>query len=211
MTTPTASRWRIALDTKVLDDLAKGNLVASIDKLSKQSNLMSIPAIAACVAALVTKAATLKASNEAVDLDEKKLKTDVQARDASRTGLDTELVSLKALVGNHATSAADVTGMGFQLIDTTASRTKPDAPVAIAKPGKQPGKARAAVAGKIRGRFVAEMALDPAAGPWTSLPGNGKERKLSGFASGTKVAVRFAQVRYGLQSDWSVPVIVNIP
>ena len=48
-------------------------------------------------------------------------------------------------------------------------------------------------------------------GVWTSLPGNGKQRKLSGYASGTQLWVQFAQVRYGLQSPWSTPVLVTIP
>lgn len=63
-----------------------------------------------------------------------------------------------------------------------------------------------------RGKYVAEMTTDPAgAGPWTSLPGTGIERKLSGYASGTKLWVRFAAVKYGLQSAWSTPVLVTIP
>jgi hypothetical protein len=45
---------------------------------------------------------------------------------------------------------------------------------------------------------------------WTELPGRGKERKLSG-PTGTKVWVRMAAIRYGLQSDWSVPVLVILP
>ena len=63
-----------------------------------------------------------------------------------------------------------------------------------------------------KGRFVAEMSLD-AGGPstWSSLPGTGKSRALSGYASGTKVWVRFAAVRYGMQSDWCTPVLVTIP
>ena len=210
MTIQGVSRWRAALDTKAMDDLAKGNLATTIGKMSQTSTLIAIPAIAACVAAITTKAAALKTSNEAVDLDEKKLKTDITARDTARVALDTELVSLKSLVVNHATSAGDVTGMGFQLIDNTVSRLKPDAPTVIVKPGKQHGKARVAVAGKVRGHFVAEMASAPN-GPYSSLPGNGKERKLSGLASGTKLWVHFAQVRYGLQSDWSTPALVTIP
>ncbi len=48
-------------------------------------------------------------------------------------------------------------------------------------------------------------------GPWTALPGTGKSRKLLGYASGTKLWVRFAAVRRGLQSAWSTPVLVTIP
>ena len=63
------------------------------------------------------------------------------------------------------------------------------------------------------GSFAAQMALDPLGQTpnWIELPGRGKARKLSGFASGTKIWVRFAAVRFGMQSDWSVPVLVTIP
>jgi hypothetical protein len=76
-----------------------------------------------------------------------------------------------------------------------ASRTRPDPPVAlIVKIGKVHGKARVSVqeTGTSRGSYAAEMSLDPT-GVWSSLPGSGKERKLTGFASGTKIWVRFAQ------------------
>jgi hypothetical protein len=74
------------------------------------------------------------------------------------------------------------------------------------------GKARVSVqtTGTSHGRYVAESSPDPI-GTWTSLPGTGKERKLSGFASGAKLWVHFAQVRDGLQSDWSAPVLVCFP
>jgi hypothetical protein len=110
-------------------------------------------------------------------------------------------LELKSLVLSNATSEADITGMGFALLgSTTASRTKPDAPAAlIVVYSKVHGKARVSVQ-TTRGHFVAESSPDPI-GIWTSLPGNGKERKLSGYASGARLWVHFAQVRYGLQSD----------
>jgi hypothetical protein len=212
MTTKTIPRWHIALDTKALDDLARGNLAASIQKVAQQSALIQLPEISASVTSLGKKAVTLKAFGEAVASDEKQLKTDITAREAARSALDVELVTLKSLVVRDAKSEGDVTGMGFSLLSTTTSRAKPDAPVIVQKPGKQHGKTRVAVAGKIRGRFVAESSPDPIATPaaWASLPGNGKERILTG-ATGTKLWVRFAQVRYGLQSDWSTPLLVTIP
>ena len=75
------------------------------------------------------------------------------------------------------------------------------------------GKARVAVEGKGHlGSFVAQVSTDPI-GPatWTALPGNGKSRDLAGYASGTKLWVQFAQVRWGLQGPWSAPVMVIIP
>jgi hypothetical protein len=62
------------------------------------------------------------------------------------------------------------------------------------------------------GNFVAQVSTDPI-GPatWQPLPGNGKQRTLSGYATGTKLWVQFAQVRWGLQGPWSVPVLVTIP
>ena len=56
------------------------------------------------------------------------------------------------------------------------------------------------------------MSTDPiGTGTWSPLPGTGKQRKLAGYASGTKLWVHFATVRYGMQSAWSVPVLVTIP
>ncbi len=56
------------------------------------------------------------------------------------------------------------------------------------------------------------MSPDPVGtGTWGPLPGVGKERKLSGYPSGTKLWVQLAQIRWGLQGPWSVPVCVTIP
>jgi len=42
------------------------------------------------------------------------------------------------------------------------------------------------------------------------MPGAGKQRKLSGYASGTRLWVRFAAVKYGQQSAWSTPVMLTM-
>jgi hypothetical protein len=58
-------------------------------------------------------------------------------------------------------------------------------------------------------RFVAPSSLDGI----NYLPlgvTHGKTRAVTG-PSGTKVWVRFARVRGGLQSAWSVPILVTIP
>jgi hypothetical protein len=56
------------------------------------------------------------------------------------------------------------------------------------------------------------MSTDPiGAATWQTLPGTGKQRRLSGYASGTRLWVRFAAVRYGVQGPWCNPVLVTIP
>jgi hypothetical protein len=201
------------MDNRTMNDAAAGNLVAGIAKVAPNGALMQIPSIATSFAALVKKAQALSTSVSAVAADEKQLQLDITARDQSRTALHVELGTYGALVGNFATSEADITGMGLQLLPAvTSTRTVPDAPASLrVKIGKAHGKARVAVEGGPRGRFVAEYTLDPTgAGPWVSLPGNGKERKLA-FPTGTKVWVHFAQVRYGMQSPWSTAVLVTMP
>jgi hypothetical protein len=206
-------RQRITLSAGALTDLDRANILAGIVKGAAQSTLMQNPAIAASVDALTKKGAALVNDSNLAAAAEQQLKATATQRDSSRGAFDMELLSLKGLVENNATKPSDVTDMGFSLFQSAkASRTPPDPPAAlIVKIGKVHGKARVSVQGG-RGSYVAEMTTDPAAaGPWTSLTGSGKERKLSGYASGTKIWVRFAAVRYGLQSAWSTPVLVTIP
>ena len=129
MPTKPMSRWRVALNTKMLDDLQKESLGATIVKMGPQSALIGIPAVAASVAAIKTKTAALKAGNDAVDADEKQLKADIAIRDTARLAMDTELVTLKSLVVNNATQASDITGLGFSVLDVAQSTAQPDLPV----------------------------------------------------------------------------------
>ncbi len=185
-----------------------------MEKVAPQSALMKVPSIAASYASVVTKSTALGGLVAAVAADDKQLKADTAARNGAHSALLLELVGLKALVLSNATTEADITAMGFKVLDLSAtSRTQPPAPASLlVYLGKVQGKARVVVQGATRGHFAAQVSPDPVtATSWASLPGNGKERKLSGYPSGTKLWVRFAQVRYGLQSDWSVPVLVTIP
>jgi len=43
------------------------------------------------------------------------------------------------------------------------------------------------------------------------LPDSGNQRELSGYASGTRLWVRFAAVNYGQQSALTTRAIVTIP
>jgi hypothetical protein len=210
------SRWRIVLDTRLLNAAATGNLVGGIEKVAASSALMAVPTIAASYAALVKKNTALTGLVAAVVADDKQLKADITARDLALSAVILELLGLKSLVVSNATSAADITAMGFALLNSTqAARTQPDPPAALLVTlGKAHGKARVTVAGAApSGHYVAQIAADPVAPTttWSDLPGNGKQRKLSGYATGTKLWVRFAQVRWGLQSDWSTPVLLTIP
>lgn len=209
------SRFRAALNIHLLTDAQRESTLAGIQKVAPQSPLMQLPAVAASYAALGTKGTTLATNVTAAASSEAAFKGAVATRDVSRDVFDLELDTLKTLAENNATSEADLTSMGFvPLSTTTSTRTVPDAPQALViKPGKIHGKARVAVQGRgWLGNFVAQVSTDPI-GPntWTSLPGNGKQRTLSGYATGTKLWVQFAQVRWGLQSAWCVPVLVTIP
>jgi hypothetical protein len=211
----TLSRWRIALNTRLMDDVGRANLLAGVEKMAPQSVLLQIPAIAASYAALQAKGAKLATDSSATAqalVAYKGMETTVVA---SRLAFDKEAHALKTLVQTNAASAGDVTGMGFTLLTMlAASRAQPDPPGALlVYVGKAHGKARVVVAGKgYLGTFVAEVSPDPV-GPttWSALPGTGKQRKLSGYASGTKLWVRFAALRFGMLSAWSTPVLVTIP
>jgi len=215
MGTPAKSKWRAALNTHLLDDLERANLLAGIIKVASQSTLIQDPSIAASVAALTAKGATNTANVAVSAALDAQLRASLTERGASRAAFDLEIVVLKALVENRATSSADVTGMGFPLfVLAKASKTQPDAPAAlVVMTGKVHGKARVAVQGKgYLGHFAAEASLKPVApSAWSTLPGTGKQRNLSGYASGTKVWVRFAAIKFGMQSAWSVPSLVTIP
>ena len=209
------SRWRAALNISLLSDLQRENLVASIQKVAPQSPLMQIPAVAASYTALGTKGATLATNVAVAAASETQARNTAAVRDTSREVFNLELDTLKTLAENNSTSAADLTGMGFVLLTVTKStRTPPSAPAAVlTKIAKEHGKARVAVQGKGHlGNFVAQVSTDPI-GPatWAPLPGNGKQRTLTGYPTGTKLWVQFAQVRWGLQGPWSVPVLVTIP
>jgi hypothetical protein len=215
MNTQGSPRWRVVLSARLLDDAARAGLLAGIQEMAPQSALTKVATVAASVDALAKKGAALTANVTAAVAAEKQYKATLAQRDESRDAFDKELLALKAAVESVATSESDVKGMGFTpLTFTKASPTQPEPPVGLmVKVGKAHGKARVVVAGAApSARFVAEVSPDPAGqGTWSSLPGTGRERKLSGYASGMKLWVRFAAVRYGLQSDWCTPVLVTIP
>jgi hypothetical protein len=209
------SRFRAALNIKLLNDAKRAAALAAIHQVAPTSPLMQIPTIAASYAALTTKGATFTTSVATATATDQQAKVSAGARDVARLALDLELTNYTTLGENNATSEADLIALGLvPLVVTKSAKTMPDAPAAVAvRPAKDHGKARAFVEGKgYLGTFLAQVSTDPI-GPttWTSLPGTGKSRNLSGYASGTKLWVQFAQVRWGLQGPWSTPVLVTIP
>jgi hypothetical protein len=213
MPTPVIARWRAALNISLLTDASRGTLLASILEVAPKSALMSNTAVGAAYADLTAKGAALatRIAGAAAAQQQARLSVDLLA--TSRSAYDLSLLALAGLVEANAASAEDLTGMGFPLFSLTKpSRTRPDPPVGalLVTTGRSHGKARVTVPRVGNGtRFVAEVSSDPV-GIWSSLPGNGRQRKLSG-ATGTRLWVRFATVRFGMQSDWSTPVLVTLP
>jgi hypothetical protein len=215
MTTPSMTKWRIALHLAKMTNAEVENTASAIQTVSATSPLAKTPSISVSLAALITKAATLGTASANVASLEKQIKAAIALLGSSRSACELELTTLKSLVENYAEADTDVTGMGFTLLDVVrAAKTVPDAPAAlIVKIGKAHGKARVAVQGKgPLGVFVAQAAFDPlgATPAWFNLPGSGKQRSLV-YPTGTKIWVQFAQTRWGLQGPWSTPVLVTMP
>lgn len=212
MSAKTTSRWRAALSTHLFTDAVRGTTLAGIQKVGPQSPLIQIPSVAASFAALASKGAALATKVDEVAANEQQLVQSMTERDSARLVFDLELITLKTLTENNAKSGADLTGMGFSIFSAVkASQTLPDPPWAlVVKHGRAHGKASVSVpADGHRYHYAAEATTDPV-GVWWSLPGNGRQRKLAG-PTGTRVWVRFATVRFGMQSAWSVPVLVTFP
>ena len=215
MTAKTTLRWRAALSTHLFTDAVRGTTLAGIQKVAPQSLLIQIPSVAASFAALTSKGAALATKVSEVAANEQQLALSMTERDSARLVFDLELITLKTLTENNAKSGADLTGMGFSIFAAVkASQTPPDPPWGlVVKHGRAHGKASVSVpADGHRYHYAAEATTDPegTAGTWSSLPGNGRQRKLAG-PTGTRLWVRFATVRFGMQSAWSVPVLVTLP
>lgn len=205
-------RWRAALAIHLLDDDVRQSTLAGIEKVAPQGSLIQVPSIAASYGALQAKGKAFADSVATAAAHEALYKASLGAANDARLAVDLELRTYKTLVENNAAVGADLTSMGLAISNAAhASRTPPDPPPSLlVKTGTARGKARVVVDAKgYQGRFVAE--LSPDGTTWSPLPGTGKQRRLSGYPSGTQLWVRFAAVRFGMQSDWCTPVLVIIP
>jgi hypothetical protein len=197
------------------NEKAREDLVNAILKLAPQSALFTQnPPIQNQVQLVGSTFTTYKTARAASAASATQHKNDVAAEDQARVTNDRALLVLKHMTEDAAVTLDDIQSMAFEAY---AGRPPPPSMVAplvdVILGRKGSGRARPSVheTGGTRHRYVAEMSPDPiTATSWSSLPGTGKSRKLSG-KSGTSVWVRFAMLHGQQQGDWSSPVLVTFP
>jgi hypothetical protein len=208
----------VALNIANLSDKAREDLVNSIVKMAPESALYKGSTLVQnAVAQLNASHGVYKTAGSKAAATAAQLKDDNADAESARKTNDKDLIMLKGLVENTATSEGDITGIALK----SSARRGRGALLSLVPPEaidiELPKTARgylwvAAHEGKdSRGKYVAQVSPDPATPTtWENIPGFGKQRKLSG-PSGTRLWVRFARVRGQSQSDWSAPVLVTIP
>ncbi len=211
-------RFHAILDFSGFDDTNRHQLSVGIEAGAATSALVAAnPAMQTSVAAMTKKDAALTAATAVVVTDKQKLRADIAAETEARSALDNEIRTFVILAESYATSPTDLQGVALVYrAPTPVTKVPPPAPTTINTifPKVGHGKATASVyeVGPTRLHYVAQWSPDPF-GPttWAQLGvGQGKTRVVTG-ASGTRIWVRFAQVRGQLQSDWSVPVLITLP
>jgi hypothetical protein len=209
-------RYLTAFQLSTLNDNQIHSLAGDIALAAKTSSLVQAsPAMQTCVAAIATTDAALATANQTVADDHAKLRIDLASEAVDRSAVLGELRTYTTLVGNGARSPADVHGAGFPPPPPRPPRnTPPTVPVLIDNKPPRTGHGRTTVSvGDLdaeKRQFIAQQSVDGGA-TWTQLGvGHGKTRVVTG-PSGAKVMVRFAMVRSGLVSDWSVALTVTIP
>jgi len=214
----TLSHLHAALNFTELTDADRQSILSGIQQVAPTSSLYAgNAALQACFTSLVKQGGALMTSSATVAADKKKLSADAASHVATRTGFDQELRLYAAVAESAATSATDLEGLGLKpRSSSSSSKSSPPAvpssiAVHLAKRHGAATRVSAQYAGTGRPHFVAESSPDPVtATSFTALPGAGRSRSLTG-ASGTRVWVRFASVRGGMQSDWCTPVLVTLP
>jgi hypothetical protein len=210
--------FRVLLDLHALDadEKVRADVVGALLKQAPQSQLYkNNPTIQAELANLSTTYDTFTQSGTKAAASKAQHVLDIAAHDDARVANNKSINMLRRLSENGATSLKDLQEMAF-----VGYQGRPPAPpieppdVVMPKLGKKgSGKAEAVVqeTGRTRQRYAAQWSPDPITPTsWEGLPGYGKSRKLSG-KSGTSVWVRFALIRSGKQSEWSVPILITYP
>jgi hypothetical protein len=157
---------------------------------------------------------TYKTARAASAVSATQHKTDVAAEAQARIANDRAIMTLCHMTEDAAVTLDDIKSMAFaayQGCPPAPTMTGPLVDVILGRKGS--GRARPTVheTGGTRHRYAAEMSPDPVtATSWSTLPGTGKSRKLTG-KSGTSVWVRFAVLHGQTQGDWSAPVLVTPP
>jgi hypothetical protein len=211
-------RFLPTLDFASMTDAETHDLVVAINTAAPNCAIVQgCQPLKDCVSAMVTKDATLTSSIALVAADRAKLAKDLGTEAEDRSDLHGEIRNYLMLFVNLAKSPADlVSGALKPRAPRPPKNTPPTVPdqLDVTAPKKGHGRAKVSVheTGTTKHQYVAEQSPDPI-GPTTWSPlgvGHGKTRIVTG-TSGTKVWVRFAMVRGGMVSDWSTPVLVNIP
>ncbi len=209
-------RFAPALELSTASDPGLHTIAGDITLAAKTSALVAgSPAMQASVAAIATKDAALTADNHTVADDQAKLRIDTASEAVSRSALVAEIRTFATLVTGVAKSYADVHVAGLPPGGPRPARnTPPTVPLIINNKPPRTGHGKTTVSvGDLdadKRDFAAQQSVDGGT-TWTQLGvGHGKTRVVTG-PSGTKVMVRFAMVRSGLMSDWSVPITVTIP
>ena len=213
------NEFHVLLDLKALnaDDTAREQLCTSIAKLAPQSPLYSDPVVQAAVTNMGKTFTTLVTARQTAAQSAKQHALDVAAASDAEAANNKSLVLLRALAENAATRESDLTSMAF-----TAYTGRPPPPpllppeqIDVVQGKKGTGKARATVheLGITRRRYAARTTTSYPITPnsvFDVVPGNGKQRKLSG-QPGSTVWIQFALVHGGQQSDWSAAVPMAFP
>ncbi len=212
-------QFHVLLDINALnaDDTARDALIAAILKLAPQSPLFTDPAVQSAVTQLQKTHGTFTTARQAEAQSASQHALDTSAALDAQAADNKSLVLLRTLAQNGAKSESDLTSLGF-----TAYTGRPPPPplvppevIDVKQGRKGSGKASATVRelGKTRRSYAARSTASlpvAATSTFDSLPGKGKQRKLTG-QPGTTVWVQFALVHGGQQSDWSAPVPVTFP
>jgi len=209
-------RFPPALELSATNDVGLHALASDIALAAKTSGLVAAsPAMQASVAAIATMDAALDTDNQLVADDRAKLRIDIASEAVARTALVAGIRTYATLVAGDAKSYADVHAAGLPPLGPRQPRnTPPTIPMIIDNKPPKTGHGKTTVSvgdlGADKRQFVAQQSLDGGT-TWTQLGvGLGKTRVVTG-PSGTKVMVRFAMVRSGMTSDYSVAITVTIP
>jgi len=209
-------RFPPTLELSTTSDPDLHTLAGNIALAAKTSALVAAsPPMQASVAAIATKDAALTTNNQLVADDHTKLRIDTASETVARTALVGAIRTYATLVTGDAKSDTDVHAAGLPPLGPREPRnTPPTVPVIINNKPPKTGHGKTTVSvGDLdadKREFVAQQSLDGGT-TWSQLGvGHGKTRVVTG-PSGTKVMVRFAMVRSGLISDWSVAITITIP
>lgn len=212
---PVIFRAELDLASFKYDIAGREALVTGILKLAPQSPLFASPVMQEAVATLGSTFDAVKAATLVSAASMKQHKLDVAAEQNALDANNKALVFVKALTENGAKSADDVKSMAFRVRagKLAAPPLIPPDSIDVTMGRKGHGKVKVAAheTGGVKRKYAVEMSPDPVTPTsWTSIPGSGRARRVSG-KSGTSAWVRFALVYRQQQSDWSVPVLITFP